>query len=435
MKKHILALLLAIILLVSMVPTSFAAQGFTDVPDDQWYTDSVGYAVEHGLMAGVGNGRFAPEIPMTRAMVVTVLYRIAGSPEDFSDNPFHDMPADSWFSKPVLWAVKNGITAGTSDTTFSPYADINREQMVTFLYRYASSVDYPLSSESVQNYSDAAQISGYAVAPFEWAVSAGVISGVGNNRIAPQSNATRAQCATVLMRFDQLMNGDGEADLPTEPLPLPSEPAPSVPQETVPPESESQEQYYRSEAFAREAAQWAAEYLNFWRTEQGSRSCEYLPGMEQVAMLRARQLETNFAHDAHDMRAAHGAYEYGVFQDLSDSVNPEDYGEDEIWKYQYWDSGAREAICGMGASTSQMYPAPGSTEASLSGDLAQAVGYGIAANLRNSSGHWAYIGDDVYSYLAVGVKISNVESRNDGEADHYHVDGYACVMVNDQNFG
>ncbi len=217
MKKKILSLLLAVVMIVSILPTAFAASGYSDVPTDVWYAEPVGYATEHGLMSGVGNNRFAPNDSMTRAMAVQVLYRIAGSPAVSRTNPFTDVSADAWYATAVIWAVDNEITGGTSATTFSPDARVTREQLVTFLYKYAKTTKLELTSTDIGGYADASSVSGWAVDAFRWAVSAGAISGVGSNRIAPKNNATRAECATILAKFDKMVKAN--PDVPTEPEP------------------------------------------------------------------------------------------------------------------------------------------------------------------------------------------------------------------------
>lgn len=203
MKKRIISLLLALALILGTTPTAFAASGFTDVPEDTWYAKYVEYCCSNGLMAGTGADTFAPNAHMTRAMAVTVLYRIAGSPEISRANPFTDVRSDSWYHEAVLWAVDIGVTSGTSDTTFSPNANVTREQLVTFLYRYVQTTGVKITHADITGYEDRYDISRYARVAFAWAVDNGIVTGVSADRLGPAGTATRAQCATILTQFDK----------------------------------------------------------------------------------------------------------------------------------------------------------------------------------------------------------------------------------------
>lgn len=163
------------------------APTFHDVPDDAWHAEAVRYVVEHGLMNGVGDGQFAPDIPTTRAMFVTMLARYAG--EDTSGGAV-------WYEKGLSWAKANGVSDGSN-----PDGTITREQLVTMLYRFSGS---PASSGSLSTFPDAANVSDYAEEALKWAVSKGLVGGMGDGTLSPQGSATRAQVATILMRFCSL---------------------------------------------------------------------------------------------------------------------------------------------------------------------------------------------------------------------------------------
>ena len=175
---------------------------YNDVTAGDWFTPDVIYVTLTGLMNGTGDG-FSPNNNINRAQLVTVLYRMAGQPEVTGENPFTDVPDGQWYTDAVLWAAENGITDGTSETTFSPNNPLTREQMATFLYRFADfETEEPIEvTGDLSGYTDADLVADYAVDAMTWAVGEGVISGIGNNTLAPDNTASRAQMATVLTRY------------------------------------------------------------------------------------------------------------------------------------------------------------------------------------------------------------------------------------------
>ena len=176
---------------------------FTDVKDGAWYADSVEYAVKHGLFKGMTQTTFEPETAMSRAMFVTVLYRMAGEPDASKyDNPFDDVKDGAWYTDAVCWAAGNDIVRGVSATRFDPDADVTREQSATLLLRYAGFKKYDVSvRDDLAAFTDAGTVSSWAKDAVQWAVGAKLIQGVTAKTIVPQGNATRAQVATILMRF------------------------------------------------------------------------------------------------------------------------------------------------------------------------------------------------------------------------------------------
>ena len=176
---------------------------YTDVKDDAWYAGAVKYATQHKLFKGMTETTFAPNTNMTRAMFVTVLYRMAGEPDASSfENSFKDVKDDQWYTDAVCWAAANGIVKGLSATEFAPNADVTREQAAAFLLRYATFQKYDVSAtDDLAAFTDAGKVSSWAKADMQWAVGAGLIQGVTASTIVPQGNATRAQVATILMRF------------------------------------------------------------------------------------------------------------------------------------------------------------------------------------------------------------------------------------------
>ena len=175
---------------------------YNDVTAGDWFARDVIYVTLTGLMNGTGDG-FSPNNNINRAQLVTVLYRMAGEPEVTGENPFTDVPDGQWYTDAVLWAAENGITEGTSETTFAPNSALSREDMATLLYRFADfETEEPIEiTGDLSGYTDADLVADYAVNAMTWAVGEGVISGIGNNTLAPDNTASRAQMATVLTRY------------------------------------------------------------------------------------------------------------------------------------------------------------------------------------------------------------------------------------------
>jgi len=167
----------------------------------QWYHDGVDYVLERKLMVGVSDTLFAPNGAMTRGQLMTVLYRMAGEPETKGQSPFADVKAGQYYTEPIAWAFETGIAKGMTANAFAPNAPVTREQMVTFLARYAQLQGVDTASSTELDFTDAGSVSGYAQEPMAWAVETGLVQGMGNGKLDPKGPATRAQMATVLMRF------------------------------------------------------------------------------------------------------------------------------------------------------------------------------------------------------------------------------------------
>ncbi len=181
-----------------------AGKGFKDVQSGDWFAAAVADVVQKGLMNGVGNGLFDPNGETTRAMGVTLLYRLFGEPQVDSAHGFNDVVAGSWYCKPVNWAAREKLVLGFPDGSFKPNDMLTREQLVTILYRYAQYKQYDVSARSdLSGFSDAASVSPYAVEAMQWAVERGIIGGVGNKMLSPQGKATRAQLAAIVKRFEE----------------------------------------------------------------------------------------------------------------------------------------------------------------------------------------------------------------------------------------
>lgn len=178
--------------------------GFDDVLPGYYFVEGINYVVGEGYMEGVGNGRFAPNAKTNRAMAVTVLYRMAGCPKVDKEVPFTDLVANEYYVDAVKWAYSEGITEGVSDTLFAPQHVVTREQMVTFLARYATSIGIKVEAKGdLSKFTDGDAVMKYAVENMTWAVENGIIDGVGDNLLKPQASSTRGQLATMIMRFDK----------------------------------------------------------------------------------------------------------------------------------------------------------------------------------------------------------------------------------------
>ncbi len=180
------------------------SKAFTDLDAKVWYHEGVDYALTNGLMNGVGGGKFEPDGQLTRAQLVTVLYRAAGEPDTGKQvNPFTDVADDAWYTKAVIWAANNGIVNGVAKNTFAPDDSITREQIAAMLYRYAGAE--AAKEDKLSAFPDAAKVSDWAKEALNWAVASGLINGVadanGTANLEPQATATRAQIATILMRW------------------------------------------------------------------------------------------------------------------------------------------------------------------------------------------------------------------------------------------
>ena len=170
---------------------------FSDVPNGAWYADAVDYVYEHGIMNGTSATTFSPNTPMTRAMLVTVLHRAAGSPSAATGTAFSDVPSGAYYTDAVAWASANSIVTGYGNGRFGSNDPVSRAQIAAILWRYAGSP----SAEAGQDFADESSIPAYASAAVDWARANGVVNGTTGNRFDPNGNATRAQVATILRNY------------------------------------------------------------------------------------------------------------------------------------------------------------------------------------------------------------------------------------------
>ncbi|HJE92273.1 MAG TPA: S-layer homology domain-containing protein [Anaerotignum lactatifermentans] len=175
---------------------------FTDVKETDWFFKGVEYVVDKGIMSGVSENEFAPSGKLTRAMLVQMLYNMESRPACDAENAFMDVPVGQWYTDAVIWANDAKIVSGMGEGLFAPNMEITREQMVAMLYNYAKYRGYDVTaSADLSAFADTASVSAWAQPAMQWAVAEGYISGMGDSQLAPQGTATRAEIASVIMRF------------------------------------------------------------------------------------------------------------------------------------------------------------------------------------------------------------------------------------------
>ena len=186
--------------------TAPAYESFTDLKKDTWYQDGVQYVLESRLMDGVGDGKFAPNAETSRAMVATILWRLAGSPQAGASGAFTDVASGTWYSDAAAWAAENGIANGNGGA-FDPNGAITREQLACMLYRYAQSQGKGFSGEWMMqlSYADSEKVSSWAYEAMCWCTTNGILNGKDGNRLDPAGQASRAEAATMLLRVAESM--------------------------------------------------------------------------------------------------------------------------------------------------------------------------------------------------------------------------------------
>lgn len=209
--KKIISVIMATLLCISVIivhatveketPAKNHDNIFTDVKESDWYYDDVKYVQLNGLMNGTSETEFSPAGVTTRGMIVTILWRLEGEPNE-EGKAFEDVKEDAYYHKAVSWASNNQIVSGYSETTFGPDDIATREQLATIMYRYASYKKCDLSKKAeLDKYEDKEQISEYAVESIKWANANGIISGTSETTISPKDNVLRSQVAAILRRF------------------------------------------------------------------------------------------------------------------------------------------------------------------------------------------------------------------------------------------
>lgn len=175
---------------------------FDDVREEDWFYDAVKYVYEQELLSGTGDGLFAPNSDMSRSMLVTVLWRMAGSPETDAETHFEDVKPEDWFAQAVSWAAETGVVNGVTPECFAPSDPLTREQIAAMLYRYHTIVcGMRAESGTLSDFPDGDAVSDWAKESVSWATAQKIISGRGGGRIQPVEKATRAEVATMIMRY------------------------------------------------------------------------------------------------------------------------------------------------------------------------------------------------------------------------------------------
>ena len=205
MKKRFLSMAMALVMMLSLLPTAAFASStdpFSDVKEGDWFRDEVLYVKDNGLMNGTSDSAFSPGGTTTRGMIVTILHRLAGEPTAAAST-FQDVDDNQYYADAVSWAAANGVVTGYSSTVFGPNDFITREQLAAIFYRYATLMGYDVSvgeDTNILSWPDALSVSPYAVSAMQWAVGAGLVNGT-DGKLVPQGLATRAQVAVILHRF------------------------------------------------------------------------------------------------------------------------------------------------------------------------------------------------------------------------------------------
>lgn len=308
MKKQLISILCAAALTCSAGAANVA--DFSDVHPSDWYHDAITYVSENELMNGTSGTTFSPNDTTSRGMIVTILYRLAGSPDMPDGNwgyPYADVDASAYYSTPVYWARENDLVTGYSDTQFGPNDPITREQMTAILYRYADYLGLDTNNgfipDKYYEFPDYQTVSRYASKAMSWCVNHGVING-SNGKLNPQGTATRAEVAQILMNAESVLNETEpvEPETPAEPdeQPLPQ----PVPDDTS--ENTDDNQTVTDEIDLRPAAKSTVdEYGGYWdydlsnatfdaindlREENGLPRLAYSLKVQEWADIRSREL-------------------------------------------------------------------------------------------------------------------------------------------------
>lgn len=199
-KKRSLSLLLAALMLLCLsFPALAAEDDYKDIPDGAWYSEAVAYCSGQNLMNGMGEGLFQPQGTVSRAMAVTVLFRMEGSPEPpVPSAGFSDVPEGAWFAPAIAWGAETELVRGYGNGDFLPNQPISREELATLFWRFAGSPE----AKGSEPFADDGEISSFAVEAVYWCREAGLINGMGEGRFVPRGQATRSQLAQLLMKFD-----------------------------------------------------------------------------------------------------------------------------------------------------------------------------------------------------------------------------------------
>ena len=309
MKKEIASILCAAALTCSAGAANVT--DFSDVRPSDWYHDAVSYVCEADLMNGTSSTTFSPNDTTSRGMIVTILYRLAGSPEMPDSNwgyPYADVDANAYYSTPVYWARMNGLVTGYSDDRFGPDDAITREQLTAILYRYADylglNTDTGFIPDKYYDFPDYQTVSRYATNAMSWCVNKGIVNG-SDGKLNPQGTATRAEVATILMNAESILI-ETEPVEPEAPIVPDGQPAPQPNPDDIGSENVSESQTVTDEIALRPTGKSAVdEYGGYWdydlsnatfdaindlREEHGLSRLAYSMQVQEWADIRSREL-------------------------------------------------------------------------------------------------------------------------------------------------
>lgn len=332
MKRQLISILCAAALTYSAGAASMP--DFSDVRPADWYHDAVSYVCENGLMNGTSNTTFSPNATTSRGMIVTILYRLAGSPDMPESNwgyPYADVDTVAYYSTPVYWARMNDLVTGYSDTQFGPDDAITREQMAAILYRYAENLELDTDTDFIPDkyydFPDYKTVSCYAANAMSWCVNKGIING-SNGKLNPQGTATRAEVATMLMNAESILN---ESDTKPD-----KDPIPPTPEDNTGNENTDGIQTVTDEISQRPTGQSAVdEYGGYWdydeanatfdaindlREQHGLPRLVYSLQVQEWADIRAREL---WIVDERDGNISHTRPDGSIFATVGTGCNAE----------------------------------------------------------------------------------------------------------------
>ena len=332
MKRQLISILCAAALTCSAGAASMP--DFSDVRPSDWYCDAVNYVFENGLMNGTSDTVFSPNATTSRGMIVTILYRLAGSPDLPESNwgyPYADVDVAAYYSTPVYWARMNDLVTGYSDTQFGPDDAITREQMAAILYRYAENLELDTDTDFIPDkyydFPDYKTVSRYAANAMSWCVNKGIING-SNGKLNPQGTATRAEVATMLMNAESILN---ESDTKPD-----KDPIPPTPEDNTGNENTDGIQTVTDEISQHPTGQSAVdEYGGYWdydeanatfdaindlREQHGLPRLVYSLQVQEWADIRAREL---WIVDERDGNISHTRPDGSIFATVGTGCNAE----------------------------------------------------------------------------------------------------------------
>ena len=332
MKRQLISILCAAAITCSAGATNVA--DFSDVRPSDWYCDAVNYVFENGLMNGTSDTVFSPNATTSRGMIVTILYRLAGSPDLPESNwgyPYADVDVAAYYSTPVYWARMNDLVTGYSDTQFGPDDAITREQMAAILYRYAENLELDTDTDFIPDkyydFPDYKTVSRYAANAMSWCVNKGIVNG-SNGKLNPQGTATRAEVATMLMNAESILN---ESDTKPD-----KDPIPPTPEDNTGNENTDGIQTVTDEISQHPTGQSAVdEYGGYWdydeanatfdaindlREQHGLPRLVYSLQVQEWADIRAREL---WIVDERDGNISHTRPDGSIFATVGTGCNAE----------------------------------------------------------------------------------------------------------------